>query len=119
MARRLRLPEPIVAAVLDGFERWDGRGVPDGTAGTDIAEPARFAAVGFAAVMFDAVGGSALAIETVRRWSGRALDPGIAAAFLEAPEELIAASSADDLWGAVVDVEPAPRRSFRSADALD
>ncbi len=119
VARRLRLPEPVVGAVLDGFERWDGRGAPSGTAGADIAEPARFAAVGFAVVMFDAVGGPALATETVRRWSGRALDPGIAAAFLEAPEELIGASGADDLWAAVVDAEPPPRRSFRSADALD
>jgi hypothetical protein len=74
LTRRLRLPEAVSRAVLDGFERFDGRGAPEGRAGTDVAEPARFAAVAYAAVMFDAVGGGVVAAETVGRWSGRALD---------------------------------------------
>ena len=48
----------------------------------------------YAAVMFDAVGGAELAVETVARWSGRALDPSIAAIFLEAPAELLTSSTA-------------------------
>jgi hypothetical protein len=35
--------------------------------------------------MFDAVGGGVVAAETVARWSGRALDPAIAAIFRDAP----------------------------------
>ena len=78
---------------------------------TEVAEAARFAAVGYAAVMFDAVGGAARrAAETVARWSGRALDPAIAAIFAEAPAELLTLASPDDLWAAVVEAEPAPRR---------
>jgi HD-GYP domain-containing protein (c-di-GMP phosphodiesterase class II)/DNA-binding CsgD family transcriptional regulator len=119
LTRRLRLPETVSRAVLDGFERYDGHGAPDGKAGTDIAEPARFAAVAFAAVMFDAVGGSTTATETVARWSGRALDPAIAAVFLDAPPELLQLSAPDDLWPAVVEAEPPPRRMFRHEDALD
>jgi HD-GYP domain-containing protein (c-di-GMP phosphodiesterase class II) len=119
LTRRLRLPETVVRAVLDGFERFDGKGAPEGRAGTDVAEPARFAAVGYAAVMFDAVGGPEVAAETVARWSGRALDPAIAAIFREAPAELLEIASPDDLWTAVVDAEPAPRRSFRDDLALD
>jgi HD-GYP domain-containing protein (c-di-GMP phosphodiesterase class II) len=119
LTRRLGLPDGVVRAVLDGFERFDGRGAPAGRAAGDIAEAARFAAVGFAAVMFDAVGGGAIARETVARWSGRALDPAIAAIFLEAPAELLGISLPDDIWAAVVDAEPAPRRTFRDAAALD
>jgi HD-GYP domain-containing protein (c-di-GMP phosphodiesterase class II) len=119
LTRRLRLPPEVRAAVLDGFERWDGKGAPEGRAGEDIAAPARFAAVAFAGVMFDAVGGGALAAETVGRWSGRALDPAIAAIFLGAPAELLAASGPEDLWAAVVDAEPAPRRAFHDDAALD
>jgi HD-GYP domain-containing protein (c-di-GMP phosphodiesterase class II)/DNA-binding CsgD family transcriptional regulator len=119
LTQRLRLPEAVGRAVLDGFERFDGRGVPVGRAGSEVAEAARFAAVGFAAVMFDVVGGGAAAAATVTRWAGRALDPVIAANFLDAPAELLALSSPDDLWAAVVDTEPAPRRSFRDAAALD
>ena len=76
-------------------------------AGTEVAEASRFAAVGYAAVMFDAVGGGDVAAQTVARWSGHALDPAIAAVFADAPGELLAISSPDDLWAAVVDAEPA------------
>jgi HD-GYP domain-containing protein (c-di-GMP phosphodiesterase class II)/DNA-binding CsgD family transcriptional regulator len=117
LTRRLHLPETVSRAVLDGFERFDGRGVPEGRAGSEIAEAARFAAVGFAAVMFDAVGGARAAVETVARWSGRALDPAVAAVFLDAPGELLA--EPEDVWAAVVDAEPASRRTFRDAAALD
>jgi HD-GYP domain-containing protein (c-di-GMP phosphodiesterase class II)/DNA-binding CsgD family transcriptional regulator len=116
---RLRLPDEVRRAVLDGFERFDGRGAPEGRAGGDIAPAARFAAVGFAAVMFDAVGGTPSAVDAVARWSGRALDPAIAAIFLDAPQELLTHASPDDLWAAVVDAEPPPRRTFRDEAALD
>lgn len=119
LVRRLRLPDAVGRAVLDGFERFDGRGAPTGRSGADVAEGARFAAVGFAAVMFDAVGGATVAADTVQRWSGRALDPAIADIFREAPGELLAISSPDDLWAAVVDAEPRPRRTFRDEAALD
>jgi HD-GYP domain-containing protein (c-di-GMP phosphodiesterase class II)/DNA-binding CsgD family transcriptional regulator len=119
LTRRLRLPDAVCSAVLDGFERFDGRGAPGGRVGEQIAEPARYAAVGFAAVMFDAVGGAVVAADLVERWSGRALDPAIAAIFREAPADLLALSNPDDLAAAVVDAEPAPRRTFRDDAALD
>ena len=88
-------------------------------AGTEVAEASRFAAVGYAAVMFDAVGGGEVAVQAVARWSGRALDPAIGAVFADAPGELLAISSPDDLWAAVVDTEPAPRRVFRDEAAVE
>jgi HD-GYP domain-containing protein (c-di-GMP phosphodiesterase class II) len=119
LTRRLGLPEAVSRAVLDGFERFDGRGVPDGRAGPEVAEAARFAAVGYAAVMFDAVGGARAAAETFARWSGRALDPAIAAVFLDAPGDLLRLSEPEEVWAAVVESEPAGRRAFRDAAALD
>lgn len=119
LARRLQLPEAVGSAVLDAFERFDGHGVPAGRAGDEIAQAARFAAVGYAAVMFDAVAGELGAAETVARWSGRALDPTITAVFLDAPGELLRISDPDELWAAVVEAEPQPRRMFRDEAALD
>ncbi len=119
LTRRLRLPAAVGAAVLDGFERFDGKGAPAGKAGGDVAEAARYAAVAYTAVMFDAVGGAAAAAEMVTRWSGRALDPAVAAIYADASGELLALSSPDDLWAAVVDAEPGPGRTFRDAAALD
>jgi len=116
---RLGLPEAVRRAVLDSFERFDGLGVPAGRVGPEIAAASRFAAVGYAAVMFDAVGGAEAAVRTVARWSGRALDPVIAAVFADAPGELLAIAGPDDLWAAVVEAEPTPRRVFRDEAALD
>jgi HD-GYP domain-containing protein (c-di-GMP phosphodiesterase class II) len=119
LTTRLRLPDAVRRAVLCAFERFDGKGSPAGLAAEQVPAAARFAAAGFAAVMFDAVGGAELAAETVARWSGRALDPSIAAIFLEAPLELLTISNPDDVWDAVVDTEPQPRRLFRDEAQLD
>ena len=119
LTARLGLPEAVRRAVLDSFERFDGLGVPAGRAGAEVAEASRFAAVGYAAVMFDAVGGGDVAAQTVARWSGRALDPAIVAVFAEAPGELLAIASPDDLWAAAVGAEPAPRRAFRDQPAFE
>jgi HD-GYP domain-containing protein (c-di-GMP phosphodiesterase class II) len=119
LTRLARLPEAVRQAVLCAFERFDGKGSPVGLTGDEVPQAARFAATGFAAVMFDAVGGVELAARTVARWSGRALDPSIADIFLEAPAELLRLCNPDDLWSAVVDVEPQPRRSFRDDAHLD
>jgi HD-GYP domain-containing protein (c-di-GMP phosphodiesterase class II) len=119
LTARLGLPEAVRRAVLDSFERYDGHGVPAGRAGSEVAEASRFAAVGYAAVMFDAVGGGDVAARTVARWSGRALDPEIAAVFADAPAELLAVSGPDDLWAAVVDAEPGPRRTFVDEAAFE
>jgi len=119
LTARLGLPAAVQRAVLDSFERFDGRGVPAGRAGAEVAEASRFAAVAYAAVMFDAVGGAEAAVRAVARWSGRALDPAIVAVFQDAPGELLAISSPDDLWVAVVDAEPSPRRAFRDEAAVE
>jgi DNA-binding CsgD family transcriptional regulator len=58
-------------------------------------------------------------VAKVGRWSGHALDPSIAAVFLDAPEELLTISNPGDLWAAVVQGEPEPRRLFRDDAQLD
>jgi len=119
LTRRLHLPSTVTRAVSEGLERWDGHGAPAGLAGEDIAVPARVAAVAFAAVMFDAVGGRDAAVAAVTRWSGRALEPALADVFLEDAGELLALSDPDDVWAAAVAAEPQPRRLFRNDAALD
>jgi HD-GYP domain-containing protein (c-di-GMP phosphodiesterase class II) len=119
LTRRLRLPDAVRQAVLCAFERFDGKGSPGGLSGDDVPDAARFAAVGFAVVMFDAIGGPALVVDMVTRWSGRALDPGITAVVLDAPHELIRLSDPEDPVASVVEAEPGPRRLFRDQAHLD
>lgn len=115
----LGLPAAVSDSVLCAFERYDGKGAPAGRAGADVPEPARFAAVGYAVAMFDAVGGSERAVATLTRWSGRALDPEIAGRFLDDPDGLLGHSRAEDPWAAVVAAEPGPHRYFADDDQLD
>jgi hypothetical protein len=61
----LRLPDDVVRAVPGGFERFDGRGGPP-AARPGYRRGCEFAAVGYAAAMFDGVGGGAVAAETGR-----------------------------------------------------
>jgi len=42
LSRRLGLPGSVSGALHAVFERWDGRGFPDGRAGAQIPVPARF-----------------------------------------------------------------------------
>ncbi len=84
----LGLPSAVTASVLCAFERYDGKGAPVGRSGDELPEPARYAAVGHAAVMFDAVGGPGLAVDSspvVRS----CLDPRITGGFLDASRELL------------------------------
>jgi HD-GYP domain-containing protein (c-di-GMP phosphodiesterase class II) len=115
----LMLPSVVSESVLCAFERYDGKGVPSGRAGGDVPEPARFAAVGYVVAMFDAVGGRDQVLETVDRWSGRALDPDIARRFLDDADELLALSRADDAWAATVAGEPGSHRYFNDAEHVD
>jgi HD-GYP domain-containing protein (c-di-GMP phosphodiesterase class II) len=111
MARRFGLEESVEAALWAVFERWDGHGGPRGLRGEQIPLAARFAAVAYAAVIFADLGSDA-AVETVRRWSGRILDPDVADAFAGHGRELLEElERLDDLHVAVVAAEPGLRRT--------
>jgi HD-GYP domain-containing protein (c-di-GMP phosphodiesterase class II) len=115
MARRFQLDERVAESLYQSFERWDGHGPPRGLVGEAIALPARLAAVAFAAAMFHRAGGPEAAVEAVRRWSGRSLDPGLADAFLGRSDELLEAIENEDVWPAVLAAEPTPWRQVRGA----
>ncbi|HEY7283236.1 MAG TPA: HD domain-containing phosphohydrolase [Actinomycetota bacterium] len=117
MARRLDLDPGVGRALGHIFERWDGRGGPRRLRGERITLAARCSAVAFAGVMFADAGGPDAAVEVVRRWSGRSLDPAMAAAFAAEGPGLLAGID-EDPWTAVLGSEPAPVR-FVSERGLD
>ena len=106
MAARMSLSTGVQRGILEMFERWDGRGVPQGLAGDAISLPARVAAVAYVAVLVDHEDGRGAASDFVGRWSGRALDPAIAAVFTREAASLLEAATPDDPWAAVVAGEP-------------
>ena len=115
LARQFGLPGAVQAALLDVFERWDGKGLPRGQVGDAICLPARFAAVAYAFVMFDdgITGGGR---DTVAKWAGRSLDPQIAGRLAQHVDEAAETAHAEDAWAAVVAAEPAPVRQATEHD---
>jgi HD-GYP domain-containing protein (c-di-GMP phosphodiesterase class II) len=111
MARRFRLHENVATALYQTFERWDGHGLPNGMAKEAIALPARLANVAFAAVMFHDAGGRESAVDALRRWTGRSLDPEITASFLQRSDELLATVESEDCWLDALTCEPAPHQT--------
>ncbi len=112
---RFGFPATLETALLHAFERWDGRGAPNGVQSESIPLPTRLATLGFAAIMFDGLAARPAAIEAVRRWSGRIIDPTLAQLFLSAADECLDAATADDAWEAVVASEPGPPRMMSEA----
>ena len=75
LAARLGIPEAPRGALRFGFERWNGRGFPDGVKGEAIPLPMRVIHVACDAEVLDRVQGREHALGTLRRRSGRAYDP--------------------------------------------
>ncbi len=110
MVTRLGLDEDVSESVRHIFERWDGKGLPNGVAGDDIPLSARISHVASVAVMFAQARGPRVALATLGHWSGRSLDPAITEAFLAHADELLALLDVPDPWQAVLIVEPRPWR---------
>jgi HD-GYP domain-containing protein (c-di-GMP phosphodiesterase class II) len=91
----VRFLQPAIASVRHHHERWDGRGYPDGLAGSEIPLPARIIAVAdaFDAMTSDRPYRKRLSLEEARqeleRNAGRQFDPEVVGAFLQAWDEIL------------------------------
>ena len=110
LAERLGLGQRVANAIAQQFERWDGRGGPQGLAGDAISFPARISEVATQALLFHQSGGADAAMSMVRDRSGSWFDPSVTDAFLRCGEDLLRANDAVDPWQAVLEAEPTPVR---------
>lgn len=110
MARRLGLGAGVQEALGQVYERWDGKGQPNGLAGESLALPVRFLHLASLAVVFARLGGVGAALAVVRERAGRTLDPAAAGAFAQHGPALLAEAAKGDPWKSVVEVEPEPCR---------
>jgi HD-GYP domain-containing protein (c-di-GMP phosphodiesterase class II) len=118
LAARLGAPLEVVDALGHAFERWDGHGIP-GTLEREAIPPAiRVVTVARDIDLWLRVGGEAAATAVVHSRAGRGYDPTVAAAFLVAPAEVVAAAAAPDVWTAALEAEPEPHRRV-DPDGLD
>jgi HD-GYP domain-containing protein (c-di-GMP phosphodiesterase class II) len=119
MGDRLGLSVGVRRALKELFERWDGKGAPEGLGGEAIAAPARYAQLAAEATVFARLGGGEAALEVVGRRAGAGLDPGLAESFSRWGAELLHDIDTGDPWHAVIDAEPEPRRWIPAAGIDD
>jgi HD-GYP domain-containing protein (c-di-GMP phosphodiesterase class II)/DNA-binding CsgD family transcriptional regulator len=105
---RLGIEPAAVSALDDVYERWDGRGIPDGRAGEEVNRIARVVHVAEQAVLAHFGGGQAAARTEVAKRAGGHLDPELCAAFSVHCEQVMAALAAPDMLAAVLAAEPPP-----------
>jgi HD-GYP domain-containing protein (c-di-GMP phosphodiesterase class II) len=107
LAGRLGLGGGVVESLAHAYERWDGRGFPDGLAGEAIPIAVRIAVVARDALLWQRVAGPDVAAEVLARRRGRAYDPAV----VDAVRSLGAPADGDgSVWEAVLAGEPAPIR---------
>jgi HD-GYP domain-containing protein (c-di-GMP phosphodiesterase class II) len=108
VARRLGLPAPVSAALLDVFEWWNGKGRPQRLHGEDISAATRLAQVGGCAAAYAGVGGADAAVAAVRARAGGLLDPAAAERLCRLAPSLLSDLDAIDVRAMLLDLEPQP-----------
>ena len=101
LARRLRLGEPVIDALAHAYERWDGKGLPNGLSGEDIPLEVRIAAVARDVDLFARHGSDVVGLLAKRR--GKAYDPEVVDAFGR-----LGYSHREAEWQDVLALEPKP-----------
>jgi len=110
LAIRLRLGPGVSAALAQMFERWDGKGVPTGTAGEALEPVTRVVHVAHAAEIHHRLAGRDGACQFLEAARGGWFDPQVVSAFVANADELLAPVEADGVWDAAMEAEPHPRR---------
>jgi HD-GYP domain-containing protein (c-di-GMP phosphodiesterase class II) len=118
LAERMGLGERLRRGLSQVFERWDGKGTPNGVRGEAIELPMRVVALAHDAVTFHRYGGVDAVVGVTRQRSGHAYDPRIADRFCRDAPSLLASAETASVWDAVLDAEPGPRPTL-NGEQLD
>ncbi|MGH9269443.1 MAG: HD domain-containing phosphohydrolase [Acidimicrobiales bacterium] len=116
LASRLGMSESVCHSLAHAYERWDGKGYPDGLAGEDVPIAVRVVAAARDAETCQRQHGWPAAAEVLARRRG-GCDPAVVDVLLADGERWLA-ELGDDPCAAILDAEPEPVPSF-AADDLD
>jgi HD-GYP domain-containing protein (c-di-GMP phosphodiesterase class II) len=109
LAERLQLGEGVVTALGQLYERWDGKGLPQGLKGEAITIAVRVVSLAQDMIIFHRIGGIGAALETARERSGGAYDPHIVECFCRDAPRMLSGIESDVTWETVLAIEPGPR----------
>jgi HD-GYP domain-containing protein (c-di-GMP phosphodiesterase class II) len=103
----LGLPDEVRTAVLQTFERWDGKGAPARAKGDAIAITARIVNLADVLAVFHRIGGIGAAVEVARDRSRTQFDPALVDLVVKDAAVLFAELDEAATWDAIIDAEPA------------
>jgi HD-GYP domain-containing protein (c-di-GMP phosphodiesterase class II) len=108
-AARLGLEEPIERALIQSFERWDGRGIPGAFKGEHIAPAVRLVALAQDVINFHRLGGVEAAVAMAQERKGAAHNPKMVEGFCQQAAHLLTGLEEEPTWEVVLALEPGAR----------
>ena len=118
MAERLGLGSDVCDALQQAFTRWDGKGVPGGVGGEEIALSMRLFHLADVVEVFHRGGGPDAAVEMARARRGTQFDPDVVDAFCPVAADILGDASNELDWHGLV-AESETLRERLSAGELD
>lgn len=116
LADQLGLDREVSVALKQFFARWDGRGVPAGVGGTDIALPVRLFHLGDVLEVHHRNGGLDAARKVALGRRGKQFDPSLVDAFCDGADEVLTPDADDrDALDLLAD-EPLLRRPLADGE---
>ncbi|MGH3607915.1 MAG: HD domain-containing phosphohydrolase [Pseudonocardiaceae bacterium] len=115
-AERLGFGQAVSGPLQQKFARWDGKGIPRGLAGQEIALAARVLGFSWRLEAEHRLRGVEGALAMIERHAGATLDPALASTLSPALPEILEGLE-EECWPAVVEAEPA--RARLTGDAFE
>ena len=112
LGRRMGMDDGVVAALGMAFERMDGKGYPNRTAGDRIPTSVRISVVARDVELLDRLGGWELVRGSLTKRAARAYDPHVVTAFLEAGPGWLGEVGSEPAWESALEAEPSPRSTI-------
>jgi HD-GYP domain-containing protein (c-di-GMP phosphodiesterase class II) len=109
LMERIGIDQLVRDTVEQSFERWDGRGVPNGIGGAEILVTSQLVNLADVVEVFHRAGGVEAAVSVARERAGTQFDPELVRIFAGAAESLFAELDAAEPWHAVLAAEQATR----------
>ncbi len=116
MAERLGLGSEVCDPLMQVFARWDGKGVPSGVAGDELAPTVRLFHVADSVEVLHRTHGVDGAVELARSWRGKQFDPTVAGVFCQTADDVLADLDEVSDWNALIEREPDLRRELTNGE---